>query len=176
MSDDNIETGVVLQELRNKCGDVEFGYRMQALFGHVLMRQGYKTLEINAQGHPDIRARVGDRELLVQVKTVAHRMAHSLIELSNEDVAGITAMGRRGGWFAVLDCAVPVQWIIVEGARAATLTGKPLYLATLRANRDPHISAECNEHFFEIIAANRSHLPNLRYKVLRSRALAHDGL
>jgi hypothetical protein len=176
LSYDNFEIDFVLEELRSQCGDTEFGYRMQALFGHVLMRLGYKVLEIKAQGHPDIRACVEDRELLVQVKTVAHRTAHSLIELSNEDVAGITAMGRRGGWFAVLDCAVPVQWIIVVGTSAATLLGKPLYLATLRANRDPEKSAECNEHFFEMIAANRSRLPNLRYTVLRSRALAHDRL
>jgi hypothetical protein len=119
---------------------------------------------------------VEDREALVQVKTIAHRTAHSVIELSNDDVAGITAMGRRGGWFAVLDCAVPIQWIMVAGARAAALLGKPLYLATLRANRDPNMSAECNEHFFHMIAESRSRLPNLRYTVLRSRALAHDGL
>jgi hypothetical protein len=60
--------------------------------------------------------------------------------------------------------------------RAASLLGKPLHLATLRANCDLNMSAECNEHFYQIIGANRSRLPNLRYTVLRNRALAHDGL
>ena len=119
---------------------------------------------------------MGDREILVQVKTVAHRTTRSAIELSSEDVAGIAAMGRRGGWFAVLDCAVPVQWIMIPGKRAAALLGKPLYLATLRAHGEPDMSAECNEHFFQMMGANRSHLFNLRYPVLRSRALARDGL
>jgi hypothetical protein len=176
LSDDNFDIGPILEVLRNQCGDAEFGYRMQALFAHVLMRQGYKIIELNAQGHPDIRARVEDHEILVQVKTVAHRMAHSVIELSSDDIAGIAAMGRRGGWFAVLDCAVPVQWIMVAGKRAVSLLGKPLYLATLRANRDPDISTECNEHFFQIMAVSHSRLFNLRFTVLRSRALARDGL
>jgi hypothetical protein len=65
---------------------------------------------------------------------------------------------------------------MVAGTRAAALLGKPMYLATLRANRNVEKSTECNEHFFDMIAANRSRLPNLRYTVLRRRALARDGL
>jgi hypothetical protein len=73
LSDDSFEIGPALETLRDQCGDAEFGYRMQGLFAHVLMRQGCKILEVNAKGHPDIRARAEDREVLVQVKTVAQR-------------------------------------------------------------------------------------------------------
>ena len=139
-------------------------------------RRTYPGLIGRAQADIPTYAHAEDREVLVQVKTVAHRTAQSVIELAQDDVAGIAAMGRRGGWFAVLDCAVPVQWIMVAGTRAASLLGKPMYLATLRANRNTEMSTECNEHFFEMIAANRSRLPNLRYTVLRRRALARDGL
>jgi len=39
----------------------------------------------------------------------SERVTQSVIELSKDDVAGVAAMGRRGGWFGVLDCAVPVR-------------------------------------------------------------------
>jgi hypothetical protein len=166
----------VLQELRNRCGDAEFGYRVQALFAHIVMRLGWNVVEINAQGHPDIRARIRDHELLIQVKSVSHRTSGSMIELSSSDVAGIAALGRRSGWFVVLDCAPPVEWIVVTGSRAKWLLGKPIYLPMLRANSDALVSADCNEYFGEIVSANRARLPNLTYGVLRRRALSHNGL
>jgi hypothetical protein len=149
---------------------------MQALFAHLLMRMGWRIIEINAQGHPDIRATMADQEALVQVKSVVHRTANSMIELSTEDVAGITALGRRAGWFAVLDCAAPVRWNVVTGSRAAWLLGKRLYVTTLRANSDAAMSTDCNDGFHEIVSTNSFRLPNLSYSILRNRALAHDGL
>jgi hypothetical protein len=176
LSDSSFETSSILQALRIRCGDVEFGYRMQAIFAHILMRQGWRIIEINAQGHPDIRASMADQEVLVQVKSVSHRTANSIIELSNEDVAGVTALGRRAGWFAVLDCAAPARWNVVTGTRAAWLLGKPMYVTTLRANSDAVMSSDCNDQFREIVSANSSRLSNFSYTILRNRALAHDGL
>jgi hypothetical protein len=48
----------LLEGLRAEFGDAEFGYRMQGMFAHVLARLGGEILEINAQGHPDIKARL----------------------------------------------------------------------------------------------------------------------
>jgi hypothetical protein len=149
---------------------------MQALFAHMLMRQGWSILEIRAKGHPDIRAAREDREVFVQVKSVSHGSANTKIELSVDDVAGIKAMGQHAGWFAVLDCAVPVQWIVIERDRAARLLGTPLHLATLQANRDVVLSANCNEAFIEIIAEHGERLPSLRFTALCDRALAANGL
>src|SRR6266568_7498311 len=167
LSDTNFEIFRSLRDLRIRCGDAGFGYRMQALFAHILMRQGWSILEISAQGHPDIRASMLDQEILVQVKSVAHRTANSMIELSSDDVAGISAIGRRAGWFAVLDCAAPARWIMIRSNRAAWLLGKPIYVTTLRANSDVAISADCNEHFYEIVSTNCARLTNLSYTVLR---------
>jgi hypothetical protein len=176
LSDSNFEISRVLQALRGHCGDIEFGYRMQALFAHVLMRLDWQIIEVNAQGHPDVLASMADQEALFQVKTVLHRTANSMVELSKDDVGGITAAGRRAGWFAILDCAAPARWNVLTNSRAARLLGKPIYVATLRANSDTAMSIDCNDHFGEIILANSSRLSNLGYAVLRQRALAHDGL
>jgi hypothetical protein len=177
LRDGNYETVRLVEDLRHRCSDSEFGYRMQAIFAHVLMRQCWSILEIKAKGHPDIRAAMGGHEVFVQVKSVSHSSANSTIELSSDDAAGIRAMGQQHeGWFAVLDCATPIQWIVIEGGRAARLLGTPHHLATLHANRDVVLSKRCNEAFLEIISEHRQRLPNLRYAVLCSRALADNGL
>ena len=170
------ETEAILEALRQRCGDAEFGYRMQALFAHTVMRQGWRILAINAKGHPDIYALAEDEEVLIQVKSNAHRSASTTFELSHDDVAGIRAIGRRTGWFALLDCAVPVQWFVISSQRATSLLGRPLHLATLKANCDLEISATCTRHFHEIISKNRVRFPSLSFHVLSHRALMGDGL
>jgi hypothetical protein len=170
------ETEVILAALRQRTGDAEFGYRMQALFAHTIMRLGWRILAINAKGHPDIHAQAADEEVLIQVKSNAHRSARSMLELSFDDVEGIRAIGRRTGWFALLDCAVPVQWFVIDSQRARSLLGRPLHLATLKANCDPEISATCTRHFHEIISNSRVRLPTLSFHVLSRRALIGDGL
>ena len=70
--------------------DSEFGYRLQALFAHILLRLSARVVEINAKGHPDIRAVLGDRELLIQLKTCSHSSAATIFEITREDVSGIT--------------------------------------------------------------------------------------
>jgi hypothetical protein len=95
---------------------------------------------------------------------------------ARDDAADITALGRRTGWFAVLDCAAPARWNVVTGRRAGWLLGKPMYVTTLRANSDSVMSSNCNDQFREIVSTNSARLPNLSYTILRNRALAHDGL
>lgn len=176
LTDIRQETEAVLSVLRQRCGDAEFGYRMQALFAHTIMRHGWRILAINAKGHPDINAQAADEEVLIQVKSNAHRSASSVLELSDDDVEGIRGIGRRSGWFALLDCAVPVQWIMISSQRAVSLLGRPLHLATLRANCDLDLSTTCSRHFHEIISKNILRLPALTYHLLSHRALSGDGL
>jgi hypothetical protein len=166
----------LLKGLRRKCGDSEFGYRMQALFAHTIIRKGWHITAINAKGHPDIRAQTSDDELLIQVKSNAHLSANSNLELSLDDVGGIKAVGRRTGWFAVLDCAAPVQWIMISGVRAVSLLGRPMHLATLKANCDLEMSTSCSRHFYGVISDNHVRLATLTFQVLCRRALAGDGV
>lgn len=168
--------GQVLSELRRHCGDSEFGYRMQALFAHLMIRQGARVLEINAQGHPDIRARFGDLEMLVQVKTVAHRSSTSLLQLLKSDLSGTTALGRRTGFFAILDCAEPAQWLVIPNEYAKAFAGRAAHIATLRALRDVARSEDYNADFDQIIIANRRRLQYLSYRLLCTRALSNHPI
>lgn len=176
MTDISQATEDVLAALRERCGDAEFGYRMQALFAHTLMRQSWRILAINAKGHPDIYAQAADEEVLVQVKSNAHHSAHSIVELSHDDVAGIRAIGRRAGWFALLDCAMPAQWIMLSSQRATTLLGNAMHLATLKANCDAAMSEACSRDFRALISENWSRVPTLSFQILCRRALSGEGL
>lgn len=166
----------VLDQLRFQCGDSEFGYRLQALFAHVLLRLGGSVSEINAQGHPDVKARLGDRELWVQVKTSIHSSASTEFQLSTEDLAGITAEGRREGCLAFLDCAEPVEWIMVGYERAERLVGRSVQVATLRAESDAALSEDCTLEFREMVLAVGNRLLNLTYRNLCHRALKGESL
>src|SRR4030067_3860650 len=65
----------VLDLLRGNVGDSEFGYRMQAFFAHVLLELGGSIIEINQQGHPDIKWNFNGKTSLIQVKTTTHSNA-----------------------------------------------------------------------------------------------------
>ena len=166
---------IALDQLRQQCGDSDFGYRMQALFGHVLIRLGFVVTEINAQGHPDVLAINGDRTLRVQVKTIKHGTAATLFELTGADCDGIAGSSSEGV-LAVLDCAEPVRWVIVARERVRLLVGRPLHIATLRGDEHPQFSQECSEEFFSLVLSSRSLLPLMPYGMLRDRALKGDPL
>src|SRR5262249_26068637 len=109
--------------------------------------------------------------ILVQVKTVTHSSASTLFELTQADLAGISKLGRRDGFLAVLDCAEPAQWIIVSSQRAARLIGGPVHISTLAAVSNREVSADCTEEFKELVQSHAHELSNLSYGLLRNRAL-----
>lgn len=144
---------------------------MQALFAHLMLRRGAQILEVNTQGHPDVRARIGDSEYLVQVKTSIHSSAATLFEMTDQDLKGIEPAGTRRGFLAFLDSAQPVSWIIVPFDRAQLLLGRPVPVATLRADSSENLSLEYTQEFFDVLEKVGDRLHRLTYPILRARAL-----
>lgn len=171
VNDRAFEVRPILTQLRLRCGDSEFGYRMQGFFAHVLLQRGAHILEINAQGHPDIKARLGSRDVLVQVKSLAHVRSSSQLLVVAEDLAGIACPEEDRGYLAVLDCAVPVSWFVIPEPNARLLVGRPANLATLQADRAEPLSSECSEIFLDLILGLQDRLERLPYALLRERAL-----
>jgi len=170
------EVKPLLDELRSEVGDSEFGYRIQALFAHVLLRLGGVVSTVNAQGHPDIGARLGDRELLIQVKAVSHASASQIVNVADEDLRGIAPTGRREGVLAFLDCAEPVEWIVIPFARANALSGRSVHVATVRAERDVALSEDCTGEFLDMVLTIGKRLRTMTYRVLRRRALRGEAV
>ena len=161
----------LLDALRADCGDSEFGYRMQALFAHVLAQLGATIIEINAQGHPDIKARMADTLVSIQVKSGKHTGPLSIFQLSSADFAGIPSGEGSKGYLAFLDCAEPVSWSLVEASVARQFLNRSMPIAAVRAARDEQMSRNCTEVFVEIVLSAKDRLSQLTFALLANRAL-----
>ena len=167
---------VILNRLRARWGNSDFGYRMQAVFAHVLLRLGGEILEVNAQGHPDVKARMAGQLTHFQVKTASHSHPGFQFCLSAKDLAGISPDDRGRGFLAVLDCAAPVAWLLVPEGRARLMVERPNLIATLRAERLNPFSVECSEAFLDLVTAEQERLPRLSFGLLAQRALRGEPL
>ena len=57
-----------LQRIRAGTDASGFGYKIQALAAHVLVRLGYRVKEVNSSGHPDIAAARNGREFRFEIE------------------------------------------------------------------------------------------------------------
>lgn len=169
---DPFAAGPSLEALREKFGDSEFGYRVQALLGSTLASLGAQILEINAQGHPDIKAVWQGQTLLIQVKSLHHQFPEHRYTLSSEDLRGITPQAKGDvGYLALLDCASPAEWIFIQEDSVRGHLGRPIHTVTLRADSDRSLSLLCSQEFLRVIVAYKDRLPDMTYALLRKRAL-----
>jgi hypothetical protein len=166
----------ILDGLRDEHGHSEFGYRMQALLAHVLLRLGARIVAVKPQGHPDIKATFDDRVVKVQVKTIAHLSAASQLIITQADVAGISGSDSPGGYLAVLDCAPPVAWLLVPEERLRLTVDRPTFISTFRADRHAPLSDECTDEFLDLVLAEAQRLPQLTFRLLADRALRGEPL
>jgi len=169
--DEHFAVKPLLDSLRAECGDAQFGYRMQGLFAHTLMRLGASILEVNAQGHPDVKARIADELLLAQVKSAQHRGPCSVFQLSGSDLAGIAPGEHAIGYLAFLDCADPVSWFLVDFNVARQFLNHAVPIAVLRAAQQRQISDDCTAEFVEMILSLKARLNRLTFPLLARRAI-----
>jgi hypothetical protein len=163
----------VMTDLRRRVGDREFGYRAQALFAHVLLRIGGQVEEIRHQGHPDIIGRLVDKRVLIEVEVAS---ATSRVHiLKAEDVTAVASTdGHSMGLLAVLDCAVPIRWIVIGWDVLKLRPIGTISLTTLQAIADQGLSARCTLEFVRLVESNKMNLQNLTFHLLRLRALRGD--
>lgn len=167
----------MLDSLRAGIGDSEFGYRMQTLFSHVLLELGATVTEVNQQGHPDIKSVKDGRTALFQVKSIAHSYAGCVLTVSPDDVAGICpSHPDEVGYFAVLDCAVPVSWVVSEYIAIRRHETRSVSIETIRASADSQFSIESSSAFAELVMRHKADLHLLTFGILRDRALRGERL
>lgn len=167
----------MLDSLRASIGDSEFGYRMQALFAHVLLELGGTITEVNQQGHPDIKSVKDGQTALFQVKSITHGYAGWVLTVSPEDIAGIRpSRPNEVGYFAVLDCAIPVSWVVSGYSAIRRHETCSVSIETIRASADLELSSECSGVFAELLMRHKDNLHLLTFGVLRDRALRGERL
>lgn len=167
----------VLDSLRTTIGDSEFGYRMQALFAHVLLKLGNTIIEINQRGHPDIKSVKGGQTGLFQVKSITHDFPGWSLTVSPEDIAGIRpSRSYEVGYFATLDCAAPVSWVVNEYSVIRRHETRSVTIETLRISADSELSSESTATFADLVMRHKNDVHLLTFHILCQRALRGEGL
>ena len=163
----------ILRCLRTDVGDIEFGFRVQGLFAHVLQRIGATVIDVRNQGHPDIIMMLGGKLARVEVEIASIRGEYHTIK--TDDVEGVAPTGTgEQGYLAVLDIAEPVRWAPIEYSRLCHRVGRQR-LATLHALAHRELARDCNDAFGQMIIAHARQLPALTYHLLRQRVLTNSA-
>jgi hypothetical protein len=157
----------LVEDLRRGVGDIEFGYRIQGLLAHILMQLGATIIDLNAQGHPDIVTELNGRVSFEVEAAPALVRSHTI---KSEDIDAIGG-GGRPGYLAVLDCALPIAWIMLGHDRLKRHGPGPISLVTLRAMAETELSMSCTEELIKLVTNNQDRLSNLTFHLLRARAL-----
>ena len=166
---------LILNNLHDNISDSEFGYRLQGLFAHTLIKYGMKILEIKAQGHPDIIGETENKQFKFEVETVIGKGRKRLIE--KEDIEAIESQKKNEeGYIAILDYRFRPEWLLMEYRSLKWRISETLSIVTLKSLSDKNFSQKCTDYFFELILANDSRLLNLTFSILKEKALRGDEL
>lgn len=116
----------------------EFGYRVQALAGHVLLGLGHSIVEINQKGLPDLIGDKDGQEFRFEVE--AEVLARRPRMLTPSDFDGLTG-SRVEGYFAVAVSFPQPCWVLLPVLRLASRES-PSGMALLRALSDKTFSSD----------------------------------
>ena len=173
MPTDSVRVAAILHRLRADVGDIEFGYRAQGLFAHVLKQVGASVVEVKSNGHPDITALLGGRLTRIEVEIASMGDRYHVIKSDDAEAVAPTERNEQG-YLAVLDIAEPVRWAPIEHSRIRGRLGRRP-LTTLHALADRELARACNDAFAEIISANAERLPALTFHLLCQRVLLRNA-
>jgi hypothetical protein len=110
-----------IERIRSSVVAAEFGYKVQALAAHVLLRLGYRIDAVNQSGHPDIVAIRGGTELRFEVE--AEVIRPRLRKLTEADFASLLGPTNARGYYALVIAFPSPKWILVP---ASKLVGRTL--------------------------------------------------
>jgi hypothetical protein len=162
--------GKCLQQVRHAIEFSEFGYRIQGLAAHVLLRLGARVLQINSQGHPDIVAETERGFIRFEVEADLHG-ARARIP-TEEDLDGIAPRGVTDkGYFALALCGPYPRWFLVDYIHLRRRHGNPASPAIIQAISDAQVSEQWTTEFIALILAHRQHLQVYSFDFLVRRAL-----
>jgi hypothetical protein len=148
---------------------------VQALFAHALLGIGGTITEINQQGHPDVKWAKDGQIYKFQVKSIFHQWSGGILAVSSTDLAGICpSCPDEVGYFAVLDCAFPVSWVLSGYSAILRHQNSSVNIETIRATANLELSTEVSHTFSELVVRHQDNLQLLSFSVLRNRALRNE--
>ncbi len=170
---ENTKASECIDQIRASLSESAFGFKVQALAGHVLIRLGYRVDEINSSGHPDIVARRDDRKFYFEVE--AEVGATRLRKLTAADLASLTGSPGIMGYYALAIIIPSPRWVLVPAIKL-TSRARSSPKALLEALSDKEVSAEWTHEYVKLLGASYRQIKLASFNILRERALAGRSL
>ena len=161
-----------IEQMRLSVEPSEFGYKVQALSAHVLLRLDCKVQEINQYGHPDIIATRGMEELRFEIE--AEVSGPRPRQLTNEDFASLIDSSGAVGYFALAISFPTPRWIVVPAKRLKDR--RPSSNVLLEALSDKNLSGAWTFEYLDLLHKECRRIRRSSFGTLCARALAGRGL
>ena len=137
-----------IERIRSGISAVEFGYKIQALAAHVLLRLDYRIEAVNRAGHPDIVAIRGEREFRFEVE--AEAFGPRPRQLTAADFASLIETPNIVGYYALTISFPKPYWVLVPASILACRT-RPSANMLLEALSDKEYSAEWTREYVGLL-------------------------
>ena len=162
-----------IERIRSSISPGEFGYKIQALAAHILLRLGYRIEAVNRAGHPDIVAIGGGREFRFEVE--AEAFGPRPRQLTAADFASLTEAPNISGYYALaISCPKP-YWVLVPASILACRT-RPAPNILLEALSDKEYSAEWTREYVGLLQEACRQVRLASFSDLCEMALEGHGL
>ncbi len=155
-----------LDRLLLESDDKAFGFKMQAVAAHILLRLGHTVLEVKRVGHPDIITSKDGVEYRFEVE--AEVRGHRKRKLEEADFVGLNATDAVG-YFALAVSFPRPYWVVVpipELIDRRARSGN----ATLEALRDTCLSDAWTQKHLDLLARSCEVIRERSFEQLARRA------
>ena len=137
-----------VERIRLSISAVQFGYKIQALGAHVLLRLGYDIVAVNSSGHPDIVAIKGGKEIRFEVE--AEVTGPRLRMLKDADFKSLISGPNVIGYYALAVSFPTPYWVLVPASRLFD-RNLPAANVLLEALSDRQYSAEWTREYRRLL-------------------------
>lgn len=161
-----------IENLRLNSSPAEFGYKIQALAAHVLLRLGFEIESINRSGHPDIVAVRGIDKIHFEVE--AEVTDPRPRQLTSADFAALTDLSDGIGYFALAVSFPTPRWVVVP---AESLRGRgPCSNVLMEALSDADLCDSWTNAYMSLLSQECRRIRRASFRELCERALSGRGL
>lgn len=161
-----------IEGLRLSVEPSEFGFKVQALAAHVLLRLNFGVDEVNQSGHPDIVATRGTDKLHIEVE--AEVASPRPRQLKKADFDALTDLPMGAGYFALAISFPTPRWIVVPAERLKHRG--PCSNVLLEALSDSELSKDWTYAYIDLLNQECRRIRRSSFRDLCVRALSGRGL
>lgn len=169
----SIEASECIDGIRSGLSESAFGFKIQALASHVLLRLGYKIDQINSSGHPDIVAHKDGTTYCFEIE--AEIGTKRLRNLTEADFKSLIEPRGIVGYYALAVSIPTPHWLLVSAPKLIPrIRGSPK--ALIEALSDKTVSEAWTYEYGRLLCKAYRQIKLASFKTLSERALAGQGM